>query len=336
MSNSDSSKENAIPSTSTTAQLSSNQMNKLKRPIPKFNISFPYAAQPDIIRANQKDVYYQQVLGEQVTNVFRTFFGTRIQHQYQKEVNVISDMFYFCLTTLLGTQTLGEEYCDIMQISESTRQFPSAKKRAALIFLHVILPYLYTRGISELRRRTKPRKKQTHNDQSRGPIHNLLPKLQTFLKNHVHAIHLSIFYFYGAYYCLSMRATGIRYIFTRQLGSHEQRLGYEILGFLLVVQFIIQAYLYQKNRIKGIFTWANELIRDESDLTFTSTEGLTPQEIAARKCILCLSPRKNTTATPCGHLFCWTCIVECCNNKPECPLCRQYVNISHLLPIYNY
>jgi hypothetical protein len=45
MSNSDSSKENAIPSTSKT-QISSNQMNK--KPIPKFNISFPYAAQPDI------------------------------------------------------------------------------------------------------------------------------------------------------------------------------------------------------------------------------------------------------------------------------------------------
>jgi hypothetical protein len=49
MSNSgSSSNEKAIPSTSTTTQLSSNQVNKMKKSNPNFNISFPYAAQPDI------------------------------------------------------------------------------------------------------------------------------------------------------------------------------------------------------------------------------------------------------------------------------------------------
>ncbi len=51
MSKPDSSKEDATP-ISTTTELSSNQnqnSNELKRPqIPKFNISFSYAAQPDI------------------------------------------------------------------------------------------------------------------------------------------------------------------------------------------------------------------------------------------------------------------------------------------------
>ncbi|GES74066.1 peroxisome biosynthesis protein [Rhizophagus clarus] len=318
MSNSGSSGEKATP---TTPQLSSNNGS-----FPYF----PYAAQPDIIRANQKDVYYQQILEEQMTNVFRIFFGTRLQHQFQKEVNVISDLFYFCLTTLLGTQTLGEEYCDIMQISDSTKQsLPSSSKRVTLIFWHIIFPYLYTRGISELRKRTKPSWKKsrtqqiqirnTKYDRLRESIYRLLPKLQTLLKGHVHSIHLAIFYFYGAYYCISKRATGIRYIFTRQLGPHEQRIG--------LIKGADDSLLNEDEE---------EDSEDESDLMVTSTEGLTPQEIAARKCILCLSPRKNTTATPCGHLFCWTCIVDCCNNKPECPLCRQYINISHLLPIYNY
>lgn len=44
---------------------------------------------------------------------------------YQTEVEVFSDLCYYSLTTLLGMQTLGEEYCDIMQIRNSTNTFPS-------------------------------------------------------------------------------------------------------------------------------------------------------------------------------------------------------------------
>ncbi|CAJ0913955.1 8474_t:CDS:2, partial [Entrophospora sp. SA101] len=110
-----------------TSQTQGQELQTKILPFPQFNLSFPEAAQPDIIRANQKDVYYQRVLAEQMSQVFRLLLGTRRQHQCQKEITIISDFCYFCLTTLLGTQTLGEEYCDIMQISVPDKQLPSVK-----------------------------------------------------------------------------------------------------------------------------------------------------------------------------------------------------------------
>lgn len=55
-----------------------------------------------------------------------------------------------------------------------------------------------------------------------------------------------------------------------------------------------------------------------------------------RNCSLCGEDRKNTAATPCGHLYCWECIYKCIKFSPYCPTCRESLISSRIVYLQNY
>jgi len=230
--------------------------------------TYPWAAAPDIIRSNQKDAYFQSVLLAQLSGVIRSLYGARAAHNWTNEARSFTELLYLGLTTFVGSRTLGEEYCDILQVEEDTHRLPSLARRSGYILSSVLLPYFLSRFLPNFRRRLRAKleasMRKAHQRRTSSPTRSKQSptkafQFQSYILKHldtitapapVYALSLAIFYFSGAYYQLSKRFFGLRFIFTRKLESSEQRAGYEVLGVLLILQMVVQAILHVQETYK--------------------------------------------------------------------------------------
>ncbi|KAM9855132.1 peroxisome biogenesis factor 10 [Aulostomus maculatus] len=321
------------------------------------------ANQSQLIRSCQKDEYYQSFLRNNANEAFQTLAGSKRWLDWRKEIELLSDLAYYGLTTFSGYQTLGEEYVNIIQVDPSQRRIPSRTRRGLFVFCHTFLPYLVDKvlvcleneleGGQEHRRSIRQRHATSRSWSLEGWLRSsvqgavgLLSEAQrkaclpaVFVLQQslslLHRLHVALFYVSSSFYHLSKRTAGISYL--RVLGVNSDdgtiRSTYRLLGAVFLLQLLTTVCL-QINNFRQ-----RQRARQEWQLHRNLT--VSPQRTAhsgskAARCILCLEERRHSTSTPCGHLFCWECITEWCNTKAECPLCREKFQPHRLVYLRNY
>lgn len=88
-------------------------------------------------------------------------------------------------------------------------------------------------------------------------------------------------------------------------------------------------------RLLGIATVVQCLLKIwQSKEEESATDIIPPNENSSRNCQLCLD-KLASTATLCGHLFCWNCLSNWLRSKQQCPSCREYMPPSRIIHLMN-
>ncbi|CCE62192.1 hypothetical protein TPHA_0C00350 [Tetrapisispora phaffii CBS 4417] len=276
---------------------------------------------------------------------------------YPKEIVTAAKVLYFFFTTLLNKRTLGEEFTDLRYINRSGKSFVQRYKKLIFVVSYIVGPYLLTNIWNIFNKRLK--RDSSNNINSEEEMQNHI-RYRDMLDNIVN-IHLLIFYLQGSYYDITKRILGMRYITGHTISKQEKELretttkGYKLLGYLLLFQNVSSTYSTLKNVLNSFkFTSSihNEkhvskpLNLSETKLTKNITDEYHQNHIRlsdetqfkfipseSRDCALCLSKITDPSVGPCGHIFCWDCIVDWCRERPECPFCRKKCEIQQIIAL---
>ncbi|CCK72237.1 ubiquitin-protein ligase peroxin 10 KNAG_0J01560 [Huiozyma naganishii CBS 8797] len=288
--------------------------------------ALPFADAASIVQSRQKDEQIEDILIKKFTNVLQALKGQLFTNMHPTGIARATKFIYLLITTLRGVSTLGEEYVDILYVNRSGRGLPKRYSRLLFILSTFLGPYALAKLTKRLRK---------GDDEGNMNLTSVFDGMIDFLLQ----FHLMTFYVKGSYYNVFKRIFGLRYAIGHKVDSAEGKMReqnahtYKILGYVVLIQSVSKGIPIIKELLKTRHKSEPQInengVLTEKPQTTISKISLRDPEVMpfisgpSRDCTLCLLPMTNPSCAPCGHTYCWDCLFKWCNERPECPLCRQ-------------
>ena len=249
--------------------------------------------------------------------------------KWSAEIEVLTNLLYYIITTVSGQQTIGEEYVNIVQVGASGRHNPGVLIRACMVGLHCLGPYIVSKLVTRLRSYVNTR---TWIVESRKPFINDLLDTSDRSFQWLYKLHRSLFFIGLSNENIAKLLTSVGYVSIRQTTLPPYR-WFKLIGYLGIVQALVSLLQgLQKVRRKAHALQSEKLNSSQH----VETRNTSSQSVSKYRCPLCYESYTDITCTPCGHLFCWSCVYPWTCAKSCCPVCREECEPRKLVLLVNF